>query len=102
VALLRRQIREIEVEAAALNDQLAAEARAIGLQREELKANEDLLKQNYVQKTRVLTLQRAVGRIRGAPRRAPRRAGEGAPESSSSTCASSPRRTPTSRPRSTR
>jgi membrane fusion protein, epimerase transport system len=30
------------------------------LQKEELKANEDLLKQNYVQKTRVLTLQRAV------------------------------------------
>jgi epimerase transport system membrane fusion protein len=60
VALLRRQIREIEGEAAALNDQLAAEARALALQREELKANEDLLRQNYVQKTRVLTLQRAV------------------------------------------
>jgi epimerase transport system membrane fusion protein len=60
VALLRRQIREIGDEAGALNDQIAAEARAIGLQKEELKANEDLLRQNYVQKTRVLTLQRAV------------------------------------------
>ena len=60
VALLRRQIREIEGEAAALNDQIAAEARALGLQREELKANEELARQNYVQKTRVLTLQRAV------------------------------------------
>jgi len=60
IALLRRQIREIGDEAGALNDQIAAESRAIGLQREELKANEDLLKQNYVQKTRVLTLQRAV------------------------------------------
>jgi epimerase transport system membrane fusion protein len=60
IALLRQQIREIGVEAGALNDQIGAEGRAIALQREELKANEDLLKQNYVQKTRVLTLQRAV------------------------------------------
>jgi HlyD family type I secretion membrane fusion protein len=60
IALLRRQVRESSDEAAALNDQIAAEARAIALQREELKANEDLLKQNYVQKTRVITLQRAV------------------------------------------
>jgi epimerase transport system membrane fusion protein len=60
IALLRRQIRETAEESAALNDQIAAESRAIALQREELKANEDLLKQNYVQKTRVLTLQRAV------------------------------------------
>jgi HlyD family type I secretion membrane fusion protein len=60
IALLRRQVRESSEEAAALNDQIAAESRALGLQREELKANEDLLKQNYVQKTRVLTLQRAV------------------------------------------
>jgi HlyD family type I secretion membrane fusion protein len=60
IALLRRQVRESSDEAAALNDQIAAEGRAISLQKEELKANEDLLKQNYVQKTRVLTLQRAV------------------------------------------
>jgi epimerase transport system membrane fusion protein len=60
IALLRRQVRESGDEASALNDQIAAESRAIELQREELKANEDLLKQNYVQKTRVLTLQRAV------------------------------------------
>lgn len=60
IALLRQQWREAQAEAAALSDQIAAEARAIGLQKEELKANEDLLRQNYVQKTRVLTLQRAV------------------------------------------
>jgi epimerase transport system membrane fusion protein len=60
IALLRRQIREIGDESAALNEQIAAEARALALQKEELKANEDLLKQGYVQKTRVLTLQRAV------------------------------------------
>jgi HlyD family type I secretion membrane fusion protein len=60
VALLRRQVRETHGEAAALADQLAAEERALGLQKEELKANEELLRQNFVQKTRVLTLQRAV------------------------------------------
>jgi membrane fusion protein, type I secretion system len=59
-AALRKQAREVEDEAVALNQQLAAEARAIELQKEELKANEELLRQNYVQKTRVLTLQRAV------------------------------------------
>ena len=60
IALLRRQTHEMGDEAAALNDQISAEQRALELQREELKANEDLLRQNYVQKTRVLTLQRAV------------------------------------------
>src|SRR2546425_1814733 len=59
-ATLRAQIRETQAEAAALTAQLAAEDRAIALQNEELKANEELLKQNYVQKPRVLTLQRAV------------------------------------------
>lgn len=60
IALLRRQTREMGDEAVALNDQISAEQRALELQREELRANEDLLRQNYVQKTRVLTLQRAV------------------------------------------
>jgi len=57
---LRVQIRETQSETAALTEQIAAEERAIQLQKEELKANEELLRQNYVQKTRVLTLQRAV------------------------------------------
>jgi membrane fusion protein, epimerase transport system len=60
ISALRKQMREASEEAAALSDQIAAEARAIALQKEELKANEELLRQNYVQKTRVLTLQRAV------------------------------------------
>jgi HlyD family type I secretion membrane fusion protein len=60
VAQLRSQIKETQAEAAALTEQIAAEERAIQLQKEELKANEELLRQNYVQKTRVLTLQRAV------------------------------------------
>ena len=60
VAALRAQIRETQTETAALLEQIAAEDRAISLQKEELRANEELLKQNFVQKTRVLTLQRAV------------------------------------------
>src|SRR5205085_4459402 len=60
IAALRSQIRETQTETTALLEQIAAEDRAISLQKEELKANEELLKQNFVQKTRVLTLQRAV------------------------------------------
>ncbi len=60
IASLRAQIRETAAEVEAVGAQIDAEERAIALQKEELKANEDLLKQNYVQKTRVLTLQRAV------------------------------------------
>jgi HlyD family type I secretion membrane fusion protein len=60
VALLRRQIVESGEEAAALAVQLGAEERALRLQKDELAANERLLEQGYVQKTRLLTLQRAV------------------------------------------
>lgn len=60
IAALRKQMRESEAEAAALTTQIDAEGRAIKLQQEELAANEDLLRQNYVQKTRVLGLRRAV------------------------------------------
>ena len=60
VSLLRKQVRESEVEAAALKEQIAAEARALKLQQDELAANQELLKQNYVANIRVLTLQRAV------------------------------------------
>ena len=60
IAVLRKQIRETTDEAAALSAQLQAEERALKLQKEELVANERLLDQGYVQKTRILTLQRAV------------------------------------------
>jgi HlyD family type I secretion membrane fusion protein len=60
IAVLRRQIRETAGEIEALTGQLDAEARALALQKEELAANERLMTQGYVQKTRVLTLQRAV------------------------------------------
>jgi HlyD family type I secretion membrane fusion protein len=59
IALLRKQIDETATEIEALNAQLTAEERALKLQREELAANEGLLAQGYVQKTRVMTLQRA-------------------------------------------
>jgi HlyD family type I secretion membrane fusion protein len=60
IAVLRRQIEETRGEIAALAEQLAAEERALKLQKEELAANQRLLDQGYVQKTRVLTLHRAV------------------------------------------
>jgi membrane fusion protein, type I secretion system len=58
--LLRRQVRESEEQAAALSDQVKAEDKALALQKEELAVNQDLLRQNFVQKTRIMTLERAV------------------------------------------
>ena len=60
IAVLRRQIRQTEVEARALADQIAAEERALKLQKDELAANEELVRQGFVQKTRVMGLQRGV------------------------------------------
>jgi len=60
IAVLRKQIKESTSEADALSAQLAAEEKALKLQKEALTANERLLDQGYVQKTRILTLERAV------------------------------------------
>jgi len=60
VAVLRRQIRETSEEANALAQQLKAEEEALKLQKEELTLNEKLLSQGYVQKPRLLALQRGV------------------------------------------
>jgi HlyD family type I secretion membrane fusion protein len=60
VALLRDQIKQVAEEVAALDQQIAAEQRALRLQREELAANEALVEKRYVPKTRILLLQRAV------------------------------------------
>ena len=60
VAVLRRQIRETSEEADALAQQLKAEEEALKLQKEELTINEKLLSQGYVQKPRLLALQRGV------------------------------------------
>jgi HlyD family type I secretion membrane fusion protein len=60
IAVLRKQIRETGEEAEALALQIAAEERALKLQKDELESNERLLAQGYVQRTRLMTLQRAV------------------------------------------
>ena len=60
VSVLRKQIQETGTEIAALTEQIGAEERALKLQKDELTTNERLLDQGYVQRTRILTLQRAV------------------------------------------
>jgi len=60
IAVLHKQISQTEEEATALAGQIAAEGRALRSQREELALNEKLFKQNFVQKTRLMTLERAV------------------------------------------
>jgi len=72
IAVLHKQISQTEEEATALAGQIAAEGRALRSQREELALNEKLFKQNFVQKTRLMTLERAVAEYeaRWAERRA--------------------------------
>jgi len=60
VAVLRKQIRQTEDEAKALAGQIAAEERALASQKEELALNQQLAKQGFVQKTRLMGLERAV------------------------------------------
>ena len=60
IVVLRKQIGQTEEEARALAGQIAAERRALKSQKEELALNEKLFKQNYVQKTRLMSLERAV------------------------------------------
>ncbi len=60
IAVLHRQIGETSAEEKALAVQLEAEERALKLQKDELGANQRLLEKGFVQKTRILTLQRAV------------------------------------------
>ena len=60
IAVLRQQIRETAEEGEELVRQIAAEERALKLQKDELESNERLLAQGYVQRTRLMTLQRAV------------------------------------------
>jgi len=62
-ALIRSQIRETEGEIRARNQQIEFDGTAIRLQREELAANEALLEQRYVTKTRLLGLQRNVAEL---------------------------------------
>ena len=56
--LIQAQIRETEAEIRARNQQLKSDGEAIRLQGEELAANEKLIKDGFVSKTRLLELQR--------------------------------------------
>lgn len=60
IAVLHKQIGQTEDEARALSGQIAAEGRALKSQKAELAVNVKLLQQNFVQKTRVMALERAV------------------------------------------
>jgi len=60
VAVLRKQIRQTDDEARALDKQIAAEERALQSQKDELALNQQLAKQGFVQKTRLMGLERAV------------------------------------------
>ena len=60
IRLLQSQVAEAHHEATALNAQVVAEERAAKLQKEELSYNQILLEKNYVQKTRVMGLDRAL------------------------------------------
>jgi HlyD family type I secretion membrane fusion protein len=60
VAVLRKQFRQTEEEAQALAGQIAAERRALKSQKAELGLNEQLASKGFVQKTRLMTLERAV------------------------------------------
>jgi HlyD family type I secretion membrane fusion protein len=63
IAVLRKQIVESGVEAKALSDQIAAEERGIGLAREELAVNEKLVRENFIQRTRIIALERNLADI---------------------------------------
>jgi HlyD family type I secretion membrane fusion protein len=58
IALLRAQITEGAEEAKALAEQIAAEERAIRLAREELALNEKLARDNFIQRSRLIALER--------------------------------------------
>lgn len=60
IAALNQQLAEVRTESAALQRQLDSERRALVLQREELRLNEDLVAQSYLEKPRLITLKRAV------------------------------------------
>jgi HlyD family type I secretion membrane fusion protein len=65
IVSLQAQIRQAQVQAAALESQIAATATSTGLAEEELEINAKLAQQGYVQRTRVLALQRAAADYRG-------------------------------------
>jgi len=65
IVSLRVQIREAQAQAAALATQIAATETSTRLAEEELEINRKLAEQGYVQRTRVLALQRGAADYRG-------------------------------------
>ena len=65
VALLRKQMWQTAEEVKALTDQIAAEGRALKLQKDELATNQSLLVKGFVQKTRLMQLERQVAEYEG-------------------------------------
>jgi len=63
--LIRSQARETEREIEARSRQLAADERAIRLQKDELTANAALLDRGFVSKTRLIALQRSLSEYEG-------------------------------------
>lgn len=63
VALIQSQIADARAEIRARDNQLAADGQAASLQRQELEANEKLLKDGFINATRLMTLQRNVAEI---------------------------------------
>lgn len=60
VSMLQKQIREAQKEGGALTEQLGAEERALRSQKEEFAANEALAEKGFINKTRLLALERSV------------------------------------------
>jgi len=65
VGLIQSQIVEARAEIRARDSQLAADEKAASLQRQEVAANEKLLKDGFINATRLMTLQRNVAEIEG-------------------------------------
>lgn len=60
VDLLNRQIRQMHIQSESIDDQLEAEAQVMATLQEELSAKEVLFADNFIEKTQILELRRAI------------------------------------------
>lgn len=60
ISLLKKQIEDVQSEIAALERQIEADRTALVLQKEELAVNQKLVEQKFIQRTRIIALERAV------------------------------------------
>ncbi len=73
VSMLGKQVAEARREAAAVSDQFSTEERALKLQNDELAVNQSLAEKGFINKTRLLALERGVAEYES--RRSDRQAG---------------------------